>query len=89
MDLDLRLIVVLLPVILAGGWAVYNIGQVAIRQIQAFLSKSWFRLKPVIPMGVTGFHDKNNQIQLRNHKKRGDGICHPLFFIHGVEKLPF
>lgn len=40
MDLDLRLIVVLLPVILAGGWAVYNIGQVAIRQIQAFLSKS-------------------------------------------------
>jgi len=40
-------------------------------------------------MGVTGFHDKNNQIQLRNHKKRRDGISHPLFFIHGVEKLPF
>lgn len=87
MDLDLRLIVVLLPVILAGGWAVYNIGQVAIRQIQAFLSKSWFRLKPLTPMGVTGFDDKNNQIQLRNHKKGGDGICHPHLFIHGVITL--
>ncbi len=40
MDLDLRLLVVLLPVLLAGGWAVYNIGQIAIKQIQAFLSKS-------------------------------------------------
>ncbi len=39
MDLDLRLLVVLLPVILAGSWAVYNIGQSALKQIQGFLDK--------------------------------------------------
>ncbi|MGJ3249868.1 MAG: photosystem II protein Y [Elainellaceae cyanobacterium] len=39
MDFDLRLLVVLLPIILAGSWAVYNIGQAAIRQIQGFLDK--------------------------------------------------
>lgn len=40
MDMDLRVVVVLLPVILAGSWAVYNIGQVALKQIQGFLSRS-------------------------------------------------
>jgi len=39
MDLDLRIVIVLLPLILAGGWAVYNIGQLALKQIQGFLSK--------------------------------------------------
>lgn len=39
MDLDLRVLIVLLPVLLAGGWAVYNIGAVAVRQVQNFLNK--------------------------------------------------
>jgi photosystem II PsbY protein len=39
MDLDLRLLIVLLPLILAGSWAVYNIGQAALKQIQGFLDK--------------------------------------------------
>lgn len=39
MDIDLRVAVVLLPLALAAGWAVFNIGQLAIRQIQGFLSK--------------------------------------------------
>ncbi|MGL6282973.1 MAG: photosystem II protein Y [Microcoleaceae cyanobacterium] len=39
MDLDLRLLIVLLPIIAAGGWAVFNIGAVALRQVQNFLNK--------------------------------------------------
>lgn len=39
MDIDFRLAVVLLPVLLAAGWAVFNIGPAAIRQVQAFLNK--------------------------------------------------
>jgi photosystem II PsbY protein len=39
MDFDWRLLVVLAPVLLAGSWAVYNIGQIALKQVQAFLSK--------------------------------------------------
>ncbi|WP_199246201.1 photosystem II protein Y [[Phormidium] sp. ETS-05] len=39
MDLDLRIVIVLSPLLLAGGWAVYNIGKVAIVQIQTWLSK--------------------------------------------------
>lgn len=38
--MDWRLLVVLLPLILAGSWAVYNIGTLALKQVQAFLSKS-------------------------------------------------
>jgi photosystem II PsbY protein len=37
--MDWRILVVLLPVLLAGGWAVYNIGKVALKQIQGFLNK--------------------------------------------------
>lgn len=37
--MDWRILVVLLPVILAGSWALYNIGQAAIKQVQAFLNK--------------------------------------------------
>jgi photosystem II PsbY protein len=40
MDIDFRIAIVLLPVIAAGAWAFYNIGQIALRQIQTFLSKS-------------------------------------------------
>lgn len=39
MDFDFRVLIVLLPLILAGGWAVYNIGAVALKQVQNFLNK--------------------------------------------------
>lgn len=39
MDIDLRVLVVLLPLIVAGSWAVYNIGQLALKQIQGFITK--------------------------------------------------
>lgn len=38
MDIDFRLVVVLLPVLLALGWAATNIAPAAIRQIQGFLN---------------------------------------------------
>lgn len=38
--MDWRVLIVLLPVILAGSWAIFNIGQAALRQVQAFLNKS-------------------------------------------------
>ncbi len=39
MDFDFRLLVVLLPLLLAAGWAVKNILPAATKQIQAFLNK--------------------------------------------------
>jgi len=36
--MDWRVLNVLLPVILAGRWAVCNIGQAALRQAKAFLA---------------------------------------------------
>ncbi len=39
MDIDWRILIVLLPLIAAGGWAVFNIGAAAIKQIQGFLNK--------------------------------------------------
>jgi len=38
--MDLRLLIVLLPILLAAGWALFNIGAAAIGQIQGFLNKS-------------------------------------------------
>jgi photosystem II PsbY protein len=38
--MDWRLLIVLLPVILAGSWALYNIGTLALQQAQSFLNKS-------------------------------------------------
>jgi photosystem II PsbY protein len=38
--MDWRLLIVLLPVILAGSWALYNIGTLALKQAQGFLNKS-------------------------------------------------
>lgn len=32
--MDLRLLIVLLPLILAGTWALYNVGKLAIQQWQ-------------------------------------------------------
>ncbi|GGA30901.1 photosystem II protein Y [Okeania sp. KiyG1] len=39
MEFDFRLLIVLLPIIAAGGWAVFNIGALAIQQVQKFLNK--------------------------------------------------
>jgi photosystem II PsbY protein len=38
--MDWRLIVVLLPLAVAGGWAVFNIGAIAIAQVRNFLNKT-------------------------------------------------
>lgn len=38
--MDLRLLIVLLPILLAAGWALFNIGAAAIGQIQRFLNNS-------------------------------------------------
>jgi photosystem II PsbY protein len=40
MDIDWRVLIVLSPLVLAAGWALFNIGAVALRQVQGFLSKS-------------------------------------------------
>ncbi len=39
MDMDFRVALVLAPIAIAGGWAVFNIGAAALRQIQTFLNK--------------------------------------------------
>lgn len=39
MNFDWRLVVVLLPVIIALSWAVFNIIQAALGQVQGFLNK--------------------------------------------------
>ncbi|MTJ48662.1 photosystem II protein Y [Dolichospermum sp. UHCC 0259] len=39
MDIDNRVLIVLAPVAIAAGWAVFNIGAAALRQIQNFLSR--------------------------------------------------
>lgn len=40
MDIDWRVAIVLSPILLAAGWALFNIGAAALRQVQAFLGKS-------------------------------------------------
>jgi photosystem II PsbY protein len=39
MDIDFRVAVVLAPIAIAAGWAVFNIGAAAIKQVQNFLSR--------------------------------------------------
>ncbi|MCE2698117.1 MAG: photosystem II protein Y [Nostocales cyanobacterium LE14-WE4] len=39
MDIDNRVLIVLAPIAIAAGWAVFNIGAAALRQIQNFLSR--------------------------------------------------
>ncbi|MDP5018454.1 photosystem II protein Y [Anabaena sp. UHCC 0187] len=39
MDIDNRVLIVLAPVAIAAGWAVFNIGAAALRQVQNFLSR--------------------------------------------------
>ncbi|HIK54449.1 MAG TPA: photosystem II protein Y [Synechococcales cyanobacterium M55_K2018_004] len=38
--MDWRVVVVLLPVIIAAGWAGFNIAAAALTQVKTFLSKS-------------------------------------------------
>jgi photosystem II PsbY protein len=37
--MDWRVVVVLLPIAVAGSWAVFNIGKAALGQLQAFLNR--------------------------------------------------
>jgi photosystem II PsbY protein len=39
MDMDMRVVIVLAPVVIAASWAVFNIGAAALRQVQNFLNK--------------------------------------------------
>lgn len=39
MDLDFRVVMVLAPLAVAAGWALFNIGAAALRQFQGFLNK--------------------------------------------------
>lgn len=39
MDLDFRILLVVSPLLIAAGWAAFNIGQLAIRQALAFWNK--------------------------------------------------
>nr|QUE29677.1 PsbY [Erythrotrichia foliiformis]QUE29869.1 PsbY [Erythrotrichia carnea] len=36
--MDTRVLIVLLPVIIAGSWAVYNIGRIALQQLRRLQS---------------------------------------------------
>lgn len=37
--MDWRIVVVLLPILVAGGWAVFNIGRAALSQLQEFINR--------------------------------------------------
>lgn len=39
MGIDWRIVIVLSPLLLAAGWAAFNIGALALRQVQGFLNK--------------------------------------------------
>ncbi|WP_460200089.1 photosystem II protein Y [Scytonema sp. NUACC21] len=39
MDLDLRVVIVLAPIVVAASWAAFNIGAAALRQLQTFLNR--------------------------------------------------
>ncbi|MGV0028058.1 photosystem II protein Y [Phormidesmis priestleyi] len=39
MDFDFRVLIVLFPILAAGAWAISRVLPVAIKQVQAFLSK--------------------------------------------------
>ncbi|MEM8602982.1 MAG: photosystem II protein Y [Cyanobacteria bacterium P01_H01_bin.121] len=38
--MDWRIVIVLLPIALAGGWALFNVGQAALQQVQKVLDKN-------------------------------------------------
>ncbi len=37
--MDMRVAIVFAPLVIAAGWALFNIGAAAIRQLQTFLNK--------------------------------------------------
>ncbi|MBE9216466.1 MAG: photosystem II protein Y [Nostocales cyanobacterium 94392] len=37
--MDMRVAIVVAPIAIAAGWALFNIGAAAIRQLQSFLNK--------------------------------------------------
>jgi photosystem II PsbY protein len=37
--MDMRVVIVLAPIAIAAGWAIFNIGAAALRQVQGFLDK--------------------------------------------------
>ncbi|CAA9252780.1 Photosystem II protein PsbY [uncultured Coleofasciculus sp.] len=39
MDIDWRIAVVLSPLLVAAGWAAFNIGAAALKQVQGMLNK--------------------------------------------------
>ncbi|ALF51972.1 MAG: photosystem II protein Y [Nostoc sp. TH1S01] len=39
MDIDFRVAIVLAPIAVAAGWALFNIGAAALRQVQTFLNR--------------------------------------------------
>ncbi|WP_341527351.1 photosystem II protein Y [Nostoc sp. UHCC 0302] len=39
MDIDFRVVIVLAPIAVAAGWALFNIGAAALRQVQGFLDR--------------------------------------------------
>jgi photosystem II PsbY protein len=39
MDMDFRVVIVLAPIAVAAGWALFNIGAAALRQVQSFLNR--------------------------------------------------
>lgn len=38
--IDFRIAIVLAPLLLAAGWAVFNIGAAALKQVQSFWAKA-------------------------------------------------
>ena len=38
--MDWRVLIVLIPVLIAASWAIFNIGAAALRQVQSFTNKS-------------------------------------------------
>ncbi len=39
MEIDFRIAIVLAPILIAAGWAAFNIGAAALQQLQNFLNK--------------------------------------------------
>jgi photosystem II PsbY protein len=37
--MDWRVLIVILPLLVAAGWAIFNIGLIALKQAQQFLNK--------------------------------------------------
>ncbi|MGI2903452.1 photosystem II protein Y [Tolypothrix sp. VBCCA 56010] len=37
--MDMRVVIVLAPIAIAAGWAVFNIGAAALRQVQGFFNR--------------------------------------------------